>query len=237
MNLALRSLEATQFQVHDLVSLVKDQSQQMERSTSQVKEQSQQIERLMSQVKEQSQQIERLNIVNNTNDSFVWKISNFQALLDRARRREEVTLSESFYLSKNGYKLRLKLKLENLSLFVSVDDVYLSLSIRVVPGEFDPLLSWPFTEKVRVTVIDQNPRKVQRENISEVIDFGKKRDPCPRPLAEKGYFDYGNEFLTRIESLKSRCYIMNDTIFIIASKEASGPAQQIFDWGGIKANA
>ena len=209
MNLALRSLEATQLQVHDLVSLARF-----------VKDQSQQIERLMSQVKEQSQQIERLKIVNNTNDSFVWKISNFQALLDRARRGQKVVmLSEPFYLSKNGYKLRLKLELQPL--FPIFDgDVYLSLFVRVVPGEFDPLLSWPFTEKVRSTVIDQNPCKDKRRNISGVIDFAEKSDPCPRPLAEKDHFDYGHVFLTRGESLKSRSYIMNDTIFIIASKEA-----------------
>ena len=51
LNLALRGLEATQHQVHELVTVVKNQSQQIER-------QSQEIERMISKEKEKSQQIE-----------------------------------------------------------------------------------------------------------------------------------------------------------------------------------
>ena len=51
LNLALRGLEATQHQVHELVTVVKDQSQQIERMITKDEEQSDQMER-------QSQQIE-----------------------------------------------------------------------------------------------------------------------------------------------------------------------------------
>ena len=53
LNLALRGLEATQHQVHELITVVKDQSQQ-------IKRQSHQIERLMSKDQEQLKKIERL---------------------------------------------------------------------------------------------------------------------------------------------------------------------------------
>ena len=59
LNLALRSLEATQHQVHELVAVVKDQSQHIERQSQQIERQSQQIDRIISKNKEQSQQIER----------------------------------------------------------------------------------------------------------------------------------------------------------------------------------
>ena len=59
MNLALRGLEATQHQVHELVILVQDQSQQIERLSRQIERQSQQTERMISKDKEQTQQIER----------------------------------------------------------------------------------------------------------------------------------------------------------------------------------
>ena len=52
MSLALRGLEATQHQVHKLETVVKEQSQQIER-------QSQQIEKLISKDKEQSEKMER----------------------------------------------------------------------------------------------------------------------------------------------------------------------------------
>ena len=59
LNLALRGLEANQFQVHELVTVVKDQSQQIVRMISKYKEQSQQIERQSQQIERQSVQIER----------------------------------------------------------------------------------------------------------------------------------------------------------------------------------
>ena len=59
LNLALRGLEATQHQVHELVTVVKDQSQHIERQSQQIERQSQQIERMISKDKEQSDQMER----------------------------------------------------------------------------------------------------------------------------------------------------------------------------------
>ena len=60
LNLALRGLEATQHQVHELVTVVKDQSQHIERQSQHIERQSVQIERLMSKDQEQLEKIERL---------------------------------------------------------------------------------------------------------------------------------------------------------------------------------
>ncbi|KAJ7353873.1 TNF receptor-associated factor 4 [Desmophyllum pertusum] len=227
LNLALRGLkttqhglETTQHQVRALVSLVKDQSQKIERlekDMSTVKDQSQEMGRLMSIVKEQSKQIERMNYA-----PFVWKIPNFQAIYDRAvAGEEEVILSEPFYLSKNGYKLRIKLMPNGGSIDPTAHWIYkghnLSLYIKVVPGEYDSVLQWPFTEKVRVTLINQDPLDT-RKNISRVIDFKLKEDPCLRPLVDKDE-GYGSAAFARQNILRIRSYIKNDTIFIMASKE------------------
>ena len=60
MRLALHFPEATRLQVHDLVSLVKEQSQPIERLMSSDQEKTQQMERLMAEVKEQSLDVKRL---------------------------------------------------------------------------------------------------------------------------------------------------------------------------------
>ena len=60
MRLALHCPEATRLQVHDLVSLVKEQSQPIERLMSSDQEKTQQMERLMAEVKEQSLDVKRL---------------------------------------------------------------------------------------------------------------------------------------------------------------------------------
>ena len=59
LNFALRGLEATQHQVHELVTIVDDQSQQIERQSQHIKRQSQQVDRQSQQIERQSQQIER----------------------------------------------------------------------------------------------------------------------------------------------------------------------------------
>ena len=213
---------------------MKDQSQQIEKLMTKDEEKSQQIERLISKVNDQSQRIERFTstgqdlseqikmqtTVTNTHASFAWKIPNIRAILHRSRDvrvKNEDILSEPFYLSENGYKLRIILKPNGWSAFEN--EPHFVFYVRVVPGEFDHLLSWPFKENVRVRLIDQNPCKDKREDISHVINFRTRIPTCPRPPYEKDdEFDYGRVFFTQ-NKLRTGSYIINDAIFIMANKE------------------
>ena len=171
----------------------------------------------MSKVKEQSEQIERMNYA-----PFVWKIPNFEAVYDRAvAGEEEVILSEPFYLSKNGYKLRIKLMPNGGSTLHPAAHRfykgYLSLHIKVVPGEYDSVLQWPITEKVRVTLINQDPLDTGK-NISNVIDFKTRNPPCHRPLIEND-LGYGSAGFLEQKNLRTRSYVKNNIIFIMVNKE------------------
>lgn len=207
---------------------VNEQSQQienLEEDVSKVKEHSQEIERLkrnISQVKEHTQQVERLEKMTENYAPFVWKIPNFQTVYEKAVRGEqEVVLSEPFYLFKNGYRLGMKLMPNGGN---TLDPVahkkfkgrFLSLYIKVIPGEYDSILPWPFKEKVRVTLIDQYVRKDMRGNISRVIDFSHLG--CLRPLGEKD-FGYGFPDFVGHDILPSRSYVKENTIFLMASRE------------------
>lgn len=190
--LALRGLQSTQHQVRALVNLVKDQSQQ--------------IKRLEQNTKNYA--------------PFIWKITEFQAVFDRAVIGEQETLlSEPFYLSKNGYKLRIKMLPNGGSLNPDVNKQlkgkFMSIYIKVIPGEYDSVLSWPFAEKVRITLIDQVSRQSDRVNISKVVDFKGKE--WPRPLEESdlgfGFADFVHQSV-----LQTRSYLKNNNIFIMVSK-------------------
>ena len=201
-----------------------EKSQQIERLMTKDEEKSQQIERLMTTVQDQSQQIEMLKNVTTTHALYVWKIPNIRAILDRfrdVRVKNEDILSEPFYLSEKGYKLRTILKPNNWS--VIKKKPHFVLFFRVVPGEFDPLLSWPFNETFRVTLIDQNPCKDKRKDISHVIDFSECLSTChrpPRPPYEKGdKFDNFCGLCVNQDELQTGSYIINDAIFIMANKE------------------
>ena len=153
---------------------------------------------------------------------FVWKIPNFQSVYDRAvAGEEEVILSEPFYLSKLGYKLRIKLMpnggtTSDPVAHNRIKGKFMSLYIKVVPGEYDSVLQWPFTDKVRVTLMDQDPRQDMRKNTSLVIDFSKGQWPRPRVEEDDG-FGF-REFLDQ-STLRKGTYIKNNTIFVMASKD------------------
>lgn len=137
----------------------------------------------------------------------------------RAASGIEKIITNTFYLSSNGYRLRIKIFLKAMQ--VSNHNFLLGgslfcICICVVPGEFDPLLSWPFKEKVRVTLINQNPYRDEEKNICRVTDFGSLDMSIMRPLNEDNEswhvvlepdFDFSVSFVLR------------DTLVITVQKE------------------
>ena len=206
-------------QIGRLLFMEKEKSQKIDRLEEDKPKVEEQIEQLISKVDEQSQEIEKLQHTPGYSP-FVWKIPNSEAVCKRLMTKEQKALfSEPFYLFSYGYKLRIKMECTEILFFGPFSRRFdFSLYLNVVPGEFDSLLSWPFKEKVRVTLIDQEPCQEIRENISRVIDFQKQGFPCPRQFKEISR-DYGfRDFVDR-DALRSRSYIRNDTIFIMISKE------------------
>ena len=290
LNLALRGLEATQNQVHELITVVKEQSQQIERQSQQIegqsqkidqmiskdKEQTQQIERQSQQIERQSQQIERLiskdkeqlekmeRLMSTVEDQsqqikrsmskdeeqsekmersistvqgqppqkgrresvqgqppqkelrepinqilptpFEWEIPNIIDFFKKATFRSQFLVSKPFNLFERGYKYLLQIKSRSRR-FSNELRVY----IKVVPGEFDELLSWPCKEKVRVTWADQDPRIEKCK--SNVIDFEKCREPCSRPL------DDDHHAYRLVLDFTVGYYLVKDTILIRVNRE------------------
>ena len=89
--------------------------------------------------------------------TLLWKISDFSRLLKEARQspatRGEV-VSAPFYTHKYGYKLV-------ASVFPNGDGEgaegkFLSLYVKILPGDYDNLLEWPFTHPIKFTLVDQS---------------------------------------------------------------------------------
>jgi len=258
LKLALRGLEANQHQVQELVAVVKDQSQQIERQSQQIERQSQQMKRQSQQIERQSQQIERQSqqmkrqsqqierqsqqierrsgqrerlmskdeeqsenmerLMSTVQDQppqrerrgpisqifptpFEWKIHNIQRTFRKAAGSFSF-VSEPFYLFSIGYKYLLKIQLSKLCPY------YLGVFIKIVPGEFDESLSWPCKEKVRVTVVNQNPLPGNMENMSNEIHF--KREPFFRPLHD----NHPDHRFIVVLPVNLKSLVKNDTILI-----------------------
>ena len=202
--------------------MVKDQSQQMDRmiskdkeQTRQIERQSQQIERLISKEKEQSQEIGRLSerierlMSKDKLTPFEWKIHNINAFYTQALKVVQRLFSEPFYLFARGYKYLLRIEIKR-SLLSSTLFVY----IKVVPGEFDELLSWPCKEKVRVMLVNQDLLLDDRKNISRVIDFGAEH--CSRPLHDD-HHEY--RLIFQLGPFPFPSHIKDDTVLIRVNGE------------------
>ena len=263
LNLALRRLEATQHQVHELITVVKEQSQKIERQSQQIERQSQQIDQMISKDKEQTEQIERLiskdkeqlekmeRLMSSVEDQsqqikrlmskdeeqsekmegaistvqgqppqrerrestnqilptpFEWEIPNIIDFFKKATFRSQNLVSKPFNLFERGYKYLLQIKTRSRR-----SSNELRVYIKVVPGEFDELLSWPCKEKVRVTWADQDPRIDKCK--SNVIDFEKCREPCSRPL------DDDHHAYRLVLDFTVGYYLVKDTILIRVNRE------------------
>nr|XP_014346160.1 PREDICTED: TNF receptor-associated factor 1-like [Latimeria chalumnae] len=78
--------------------------------------------------------------------TFVWKILNFRFKLWQAVTGIQLFLdSNAFYTDQYGYKMNLRIYLDGSE---EVRATHLSLYIRLLKGEFDALLDWPFQRQV-----------------------------------------------------------------------------------------
>ena len=216
-----QQIERQSQQIERLMSKDKEQLEKMERLMSRVEDQSQQIKQLISKDKEQSEKMERsistvqgqppqrerrgpMNQICPT--PFEWEIPNIIDFFKKATFRSQNLVSKPFYLFERGYKYLLQIKTRSRRL---QNDLH--VYIKVVPGEFDELLSWPCKEKVRVTWADQDPRLEKCQ--SNVIDFEKCKEPCSRPRND----DYHAYRL--VLDFTVGYYLVKDTILIRVNRE------------------
>ena len=139
-------------------------------------------------------------------NSFKWRITSYGEALRKAKTGEEIRLESSTFDS-CGYKFKLLLYPNG---YAEGNNTHLSIFLVMMKGEYDAMLTWPFHKKVTMTLIDQQEKAKDRENIAmSFIDpktFG-------RPVNdENNTLDY-RQFVSH-EVLQERRYIVDDTIFI-----------------------
>ena len=140
----------------------------------------------------------------------VWRINEFSRIMREAKRGIKKKLeSDSFYTESHGYKLKVLLYPNGNG---AGEDTHLSVYIVVMKGEYDAILSWPFNKKVAFTLIDQQEDPLERENV--VCDYTPTNiEPFLRPREEDNG-GYGKPKLISQQELKTRRYVVNDTLFL-----------------------
>jgi hypothetical protein len=89
--------------------------------------------------------------------TYLWRITNIHELFRNAKNSPQpiYVTSPSFYTSKYGYKLSLRLYLNGDKL---ARDTYVSLYITVMFGDYDSLLQWPFSYPITLCLYDRSSK-------------------------------------------------------------------------------
>ncbi|XP_066473834.1 TNF receptor-associated factor 1-like isoform X2 [Tiliqua scincoides] len=165
--------------------------------------------------------VTRINTLEQTtyDGCFLWKIPAVGLRLQEAQAGIWPFLySPSFYTSRYGYKLCLKL-------FPNGDGTgagtHLSLFLVLMKGEYDFFLKWPFRHKVTFTLLDQ----INKNHISTSFRPLESSSSFQRPVSETNVASGLPEFCPlNVLHAPQTNYICNDTLVIQAVIDTKLPS-------------
>ena len=153
------------------------------------------------------------------NGVLLWKIPDLKKKISECTKSKGLELvSKPFYSSPGGYKLQASLFLTGNG---SGEGSHLSVYIKILPGEYDCILKWPFKQTVSFTLMDQNQDRNAAVNVMEsfIPDPTWPNFACP-PVQNKGATEevdvlgFGFPRFLSHEMLYQRQYIKNDTLYL-----------------------
>lgn len=172
---------------------------------------------MCSVVTKQHHQITSLkSVVNklslNYTGTLIWKVSSYDASMTEAKTKEGMELiSPPFYTSQYGYKLQASIFLNGNG---TGENTHFSTYIKILPGEYDSLLRWPFAHSVSFTMFDQTTQVEKACNIVESFIPDPTWKNFQRPSREPDSLGFGFPRFISHEMIKKRHFIKDDTIFI-----------------------
>nr|XP_015222735.1 PREDICTED: TNF receptor-associated factor 1-like isoform X1 [Lepisosteus oculatus] len=88
---------------------------------------------------------------------FIWRIPLFHRRIQEAKDGTRPCLdSDDFYTNTYGYRLKARLYLNGNE---QGKGTHLSLYLMILKGDFDSLLQWPFSEMVKISIINQGNKE------------------------------------------------------------------------------
>nr|ALA55871.1 TNF receptor-associated factor 6 protein [Cyclina sinensis] len=149
------------------------------------------------------------------NGVYVWRIKNYLKLRREAEKGEVTAIhSSSFYSSYYGYKLCIRVNLNGVD---AAKGTHLSLFIHFMQGEYDDLLEWPFSGRIVLTIIDQNPICEMRNNISETLMSKPNLAAFQRPVSTRNHKGFGYMEFLPLNVIDGSTFVRNDTLIIKAT--------------------
>ena len=116
-----------------------------------------------------------------------------------------VVTSPCFYTSQHGYKMAVKLCLNNSS----GSRPHISLFLVIMRGNFDAVLRWPFKQKVTMMLLDQDNTNHKTRNFTPDTNSASFQRPTDEMNIAAGFPTF-----CLLSELESHAYIRDDTMFI-----------------------
>ncbi|XP_022804796.1 TNF receptor-associated factor 4-like isoform X1 [Stylophora pistillata] len=166
-----------------------------------------------AELKEAVKQLKLLS-VKHTN-SFLWRIDGFSEIFKLAQTDKDKNdiYSDPFYTKTEtesyGYKLKVNVCPNGHGVG---EKTHLSVYIFIMKGEYDAILPWPFTKKVKFTLIDQQEDPDQRQNKTHEI-VGQYSKHWARPMTDGNVGTGGPKFISH-EELNSGRFFVDDVLFL-----------------------
>ena len=218
LDLACVKLNSTQVQLNEQRVQLDETRVQLDETRVQLDETRVQLDETRVQLVETQAKLSCLTVEDGPKKRFIWKIKPFSECFRQAKEGvKEMMESDPFYTGRYGYKLKVFAKpcFSRYSLF----GPHLSIGIFLMEGEYDDILPWPFSKKLMFTIIDQNEDIRQRKNITKSISTEGLRwfgDMVFLERPGEKIKEVKSEPLMVIsqETLQTRRYIVNDTLFL-----------------------
>ncbi|XP_073943636.1 TNF receptor associated factor 4 isoform X1 [Choristoneura fumiferana] len=154
--------------------------------------------------------VTRLSV--NCSGALVWRITDWAAKMAEAKCKDGVELiSPAFYTSQYGYKLQASLFLNGNG---AGEATHMSVYIKILPGEYDALLRWPFAHTVSFTLFDQSASPDRACNIVESFVPDPTWKNFQRPSKEPDALGFGFPRFVSHEMLKKRNFVKDDVMFL-----------------------
>ena len=140
---------------------------------------------------------------------------NYKAkYIEAMYKNNKELVSPPFYTSRFGYKACLSVFLNGNG---AGEGKYMSLYIKLLPGDYDNILDWPFSLPVSFTLYDQCADADMRASLSESFMPEPGWKHFQKPTKSVDSLGFGYPKYVSHEILKTRDYIKDDSLLIKVS--------------------
>ena len=183
----------------------------------QVEEKALEVERTLNIISVHHSELElqlQASLASTHNGAFLWRIPDMRRRIRDAKIGRITSIySPPFYTGRNGYKMCIRAYLNGDG---SGEGTHLSIFFVIMKGEYDPLLQWPFDNKVSLVVVDQD----QKKHLVQTFKPNLQSSSFQRPKSDMNVASGCPEF-AKLSILDDPSYVKDDVMYIKAIVDTS----------------